>query len=263
MHGRCSRASDVYAYGILLWELATNNTPFAGWSRCAEPADVSVCNMMWSVCNICMRKSLLDRCMIAGVMQKVALYPYCKSSCRDHLSCVGDTQRVLPLTCTCISAGAAAMLQLLLVLCCLPAGTTCPTKLIIIHTLLPLLPHHTHSCALQMCRSRCYILVLLTCWHHLSRKTHSQSHTAAAAPSLHTLLRPADVPQPLLGHCVISKQLRPAWPPQLKANPDWQGLLQLADLCWCHDPHMRCALVSIFLLLCEVLDCVFAWLFKS
>jgi serine/threonine protein kinase len=30
MHGRCSRASDVYAYGILLWELATNSKPFAG-----------------------------------------------------------------------------------------------------------------------------------------------------------------------------------------------------------------------------------------
>jgi hypothetical protein len=50
----------------------------------------------------------------------------------------------------------------------------------------------------------------------------------------------ADVPQPLLGHRVINRQLRPSWPAHLKANPDWQGLLQLADLCWCHDPHMRC-----------------------
>lgn len=30
MHGRCSKASDVYAFGILLWEVATGGKAFAG-----------------------------------------------------------------------------------------------------------------------------------------------------------------------------------------------------------------------------------------
>jgi serine/threonine protein kinase len=33
MHGRCSKASDVYAFGILLWEVATGGKAFAGGSR--------------------------------------------------------------------------------------------------------------------------------------------------------------------------------------------------------------------------------------
>ena len=32
MLGRCSKASDVYAFGILLWEVATGGKAFAGVS---------------------------------------------------------------------------------------------------------------------------------------------------------------------------------------------------------------------------------------
>lgn len=35
LHGRASRASDMYAMGILLWELATGLRAFT--SRCSAP----------------------------------------------------------------------------------------------------------------------------------------------------------------------------------------------------------------------------------
>jgi hypothetical protein len=38
LHGRASRASDVYAYGILLWDLATGQRAFAGEAGTAHSA---------------------------------------------------------------------------------------------------------------------------------------------------------------------------------------------------------------------------------
>lgn len=36
LHGRASKASDVYAFGILLWELTTGLRAFQGKSYCGR-----------------------------------------------------------------------------------------------------------------------------------------------------------------------------------------------------------------------------------
>ncbi|KAF8057640.1 HT1 [Scenedesmus sp. PABB004] len=49
----------------------------------------------------------------------------------------------------------------------------------------------------------------------------------------------AGIPKPLLGHCIVSQQMRPCWPAALQAHAAWAGLLRLAEACWSQDPQAR------------------------
>jgi serine/threonine protein kinase len=66
LHGRASKASDVYAYGILLWEMLTGQRAFKGspiallahrvakkGARPEWPTDAAVCPMLKALAESC------------------------------------------------------------------------------------------------------------------------------------------------------------------------------------------------------------------
>lgn len=48
----------------------------------------------------------------------------------------------------------------------------------------------------------------------------------------------AGVPKALLGHCIVSQQLRPSWPTHQR-TPQWAGVVAAAEACWAQDPRER------------------------
>uniref|UniRef100_A0A383WJF9 Protein kinase domain-containing protein n=1 Tax=Tetradesmus obliquus TaxID=3088 RepID=A0A383WJF9_TETOB len=55
----------------------------------------------------------------------------------------------------------------------------------------------------------------------------------------------AGIPKPLLGHCIVSQAMRPCWPPAMRLNPAWGGLIRLAEACWAQEPHARPTFANI------------------
>jgi hypothetical protein len=66
LHGRASRASDVYAYGILLWDLATGQRAFAG--TLMRAAHGAMLNRCWKTLSICQ-----SACWVASVVGQQAM----------------------------------------------------------------------------------------------------------------------------------------------------------------------------------------------
>lgn len=85
IEGVYSTASDVWAYGIAVWELATGEKPFAELSGAQaalaiargqlvpRPSPAKVTDQLWQTLNACWQQSAAARPSIADVVSQLAV----------------------------------------------------------------------------------------------------------------------------------------------------------------------------------------------